>query len=184
MLVDVVFYVVASLLLLSSFLVLFSSNIYRSAIFLAFSMLSFAALYFLLSAEFIGVVQILVYVGAVSVLIALSVMLVRDIEKSTEGNKYKIISNILIAITIVIIASFFTNYDWNLYSENILNSSTCLLSECNGKPGILVNSTDWIGKLITADYLVAFQLTGLILLASLIGALALLRIRMGENDSE
>ena len=72
MLIDVVFYVVAFLLLVCSFLVLFSTNIYRSAIFLAFSMLSFAGLYFLLSAEFIGVIQILVYVGAVSVLIAFS----------------------------------------------------------------------------------------------------------------
>ena len=106
MLVDVVFYIVALLLLGSSFLVLFSSNIYRSAIFLAFSMLSFASFIFLLSAEFIGVVQILVYVGAVSVLIALSVMLVRDIEKSTQGNKYRFISNILISLTIILIASF------------------------------------------------------------------------------
>ena len=72
-------------------------------------MLSFASLYFLLSAEFIGVVQILVYVGAVSVLIALSVMLVRDIEKSTQSNKYRFISNILISLTIILIALFFTN---------------------------------------------------------------------------
>ena len=183
MLVDVIFYTVALLLLLSSFLVLFSSNIYRSAIFLAFSMISFAGLYFLLSAEFIGVVQILVYVGAVSVLIALSVMLVRDIEKSTQSNNYRIISSILISLAIILIASFFTNYNWNLYSVNILNSNECLLTKCGDEPGILVSSTDWIGKLITADYLIAFQLTGLILLASLIGALALLRMRMGKNDS-
>ena len=147
-------------------------------------MLSFASLYFLLSAEFIGVVQILVYVGAVSVLIALSVMLVRDIEKSTQGNKYRFISNILISLTIILIALFFTNYDWNSYSENILNSSKCLLVECKNESGILISSTDWIGKLITADFIIAFQLTGLILLASLIGALALLRIRMGNNDSK
>ena len=184
MLVDIVFYIVALLLLGSSFLVLFSSNIYRSAIFLAFSMLSFASLYFLLSAEFIGVVQILVYVGAVSVLIALSVMLVRDIEKSTQGNRYRFISNILISLTIILIASFFTNYDWNSYSDNILNSSKCLLSECKNESGILISSTDWIGKLITADFIIAFQLTGLILLASLVGALALLRIRMDNNDSK
>ena len=184
MLIDAVFYLVAFLLITSSFLVLFSSNIYRSAIFLAFSMLSFAGLYFLLSAEFIGVIQILVYVGAVSVLIALSVMLVRDIEKSTESNKYKITSNILIALIIILISSFFINYDWNSYSDNILNSSNCLFSQCANNPGILVSSTDWIGKLITADYIIAFQLTGLILLASLIGALALLRIRMGVNDAD
>jgi len=111
-------------------------------------------------------------------------MLVRDIEKSTQGNRYRFISNILISLTIILIASFFTNYDWNSYSENILNSSKCLLAECNKESGILISSTDWIGKLITADFIIAFQLTGLILLASLIGALALLRIRMGNNDSK
>ena len=66
---------------------------------------------------------------------------------------------------------------------NILNSSKCLLSECENESGFLISSTDWIGKLITADYIIAFQLTGLILLASLIGALDLLRIRMGKNDT-
>ena len=111
-------------------------------------------------------------------------MLVRDIEKSTEGNRYKIVSNILIALTIILISSFFVNYDWNSYSDNILNSSNFLLSQCENNSGILVSSTDWIGKLITADYIIAFQLTGLILLASLIGALALLRIRMGGNDTD
>ena len=94
-----------------------------------------------------------------------------------------VISNILISLTIILIASFFTNYDWNSYSDNILNSSKCLLSECENESGFLISSTDWIGKLITADFIIAFQLTGLILLASLIGALALLRIRMGNNDS-
>ena len=70
-----------------------------------------------------------------------------------------------------------------LVAFNILNTSKCLLSECENESGFLISSTDWIGKLITADYIIAFQLTGLILLASLIGALALLRIRMGKNDS-
>jgi len=97
--------------------------------------------------------------------------------------KDQFISNILISLTIILIASFFTNYDWNSYSENILNSSKCLLSECENESGFLISSTDWIGKLITADFIIAFQLTGLILLASLIGALALLRIRMGSDDS-
>ena len=80
MFIDAIFYLVSILLISNSLLILFSKNVYRSAVFLAFSMLCFAAMYFMLSAEFIGVIQILVYVGAVSVLIALSVMLVKDIE--------------------------------------------------------------------------------------------------------
>ena len=95
-------------------------------------------------------------------------------------SEYQFINSSLIPY---LIALFFTNYDWNSYSDNILNSSKCLLSECENESGFLISSTDWIGKLITADYIIAFQLTGLILLASLIGALALLRIRMDKNDS-
>ena len=95
MFIDAVFYLVSILLISNSLLILFSKNVYRSAVFLAFSMLCFAAMYFMLSAEFIGVIQILVYVGAVSVLIALSVMLVKDIEKSTDNNKLLYYSSII-----------------------------------------------------------------------------------------
>ena len=183
MFIDAVFYLVSILLISNSLLILFSKNVYRSAVFLAFSMLCFAAMYFMLSAEFIGVIQILVYVGAVSVLIALSVMLVKDIEKSTDNNKLLYYSSIIGLIFLVLISFFIINFNWDEFSNNILDNSNCLLSSCGSEPGILIESTNWLGKLITTDFMIAFQLSGLILLASLIGALALHRVRMND-DSE
>ena len=72
--------------------------------------------------------------------------------------------------------------EWNEFSRNILDGSNCLLSNCGPEPAILIESTNWLGKLITTDFMIAFQLSGLILLASLIGALALLRIRMNDDS--
>ena len=74
------------------------------------------------------------------------------------------------------------NFEWNEFSRNILDGSNCLLSNCGPEPAILIESTNWLGKLITTDFMIAFQLSGLILLASLIGALALLRIRMNDDS--
>jgi len=182
MLIDVIFYFISILLISTSLLILFSKNVYRSAVFLAFSMLCFAAMYFLLSAEFIGVIQILVYVGAVSVLIALSVMLVKDVEKSTENSNFLYPSAIVLLVSMILISFFIFNFKWDEFSNKILDNSNCLLSRCEPDPGILIESTNWLGKLITADFMIAFQLAGLILLASLIGALALLRVRI-DNDS-
>lgn len=182
MLIDVIFYFISILLISTSLLILFSKNVYRSAVFLAFSMMCFAAMYFLLSAEFIGVIQILVYVGAVSVLIALSVMLVKDVEKSTENSNFFYPSIIVLLVSMILISLFIFNFKWDEFSNKILENSNCLLSRCESDPGILIESTNWLGKLITADFMIAFQLVGLILLASLIGALALLRVRI-DSDS-
>ena len=91
--------------------------------------------------------------------------------------------NILGLIFLILISFFIINFKWNEFSSSILNNSNCLLSNCGTDPAILIESTNWLGKLITTDFMVAFQLSGLILLASLIGALALLRLRM-NNDSK
>ena len=183
MFIDIAFFTISGLLVAFSAAILFVNNIYRSAVFLAFSMLCFAAMYFIMSAEFIGVIQILVYVGAVSVLIALSVMLVKDIEKSTEYNWLFISSIPLILVTGILFVFFIINFEWNSFSDEILSNSSCLIERCQDEPAILIQSTYWLGKLITADFMIAFQVTGLILVSALIGALSLLRIRMG-NESD
>ncbi len=183
MFIDEVFYLVSALLLVSVVFILISQNVYRSAVFLAFSMLCFAALYFLMSAEFIGVIQILVYVGAVSVLIALSVMLVKDIEKSTENNIFLLAAIPIILIFGVLMVFFILSFKWDEYSNNILNDPCGLTENCLNQPALLIESTNWLGKLITADFMLAFQLSGVILLAALLGALALLRVRI-KNDTK
>ena len=82
----------------------------------------------------------------------------------------------------MLISFFVINFKWDEFSNKILDNSNCLLSSCGSEPGILIESTNWLGKLITTDFMIAFQLSGLILLASLIGALALLRVRINDDS--
>ncbi|MDD1722476.1 MAG: NADH-quinone oxidoreductase subunit J [Methanothrix sp.] len=73
----IAFLVIASIILLLSVLVVYARNIVHSALYLLGSFAGVAALYILLNATFVGVAQILVYIGAVGVLILFAVMLTK-----------------------------------------------------------------------------------------------------------
>ena len=81
---DVAFWGLAALTVGGSLLVVHVRDVFRAAIFLVLSFLGVAGLYVMLSAEFLAVVQILIYVGAISVLIIFAVMLTRDV---SHGNR-------------------------------------------------------------------------------------------------
>ena len=78
---DIIFWVLSVAAIMAAFGVVFLNNIFRSALFLILVFLSFAGLYILLSAEFVAVVQLLVYVGAISILIILGKDNSEDLEQ-------------------------------------------------------------------------------------------------------
>ncbi|MBA3943786.1 MAG: NADH-quinone oxidoreductase subunit J [Herpetosiphonaceae bacterium] len=77
--INVVFFALSSLILFAGFMVVWVKNIIHAALWLIASFAGVAALYFLLEAPFIGVVQILVYAGAVSILVLFAIMLTRQV---------------------------------------------------------------------------------------------------------
>ena len=77
--VHLMFWIISFLTVTSSVYVVTSRNVFRAAIALSLTFLLVSFLFFLMNAEFVGVVQILVYVGAVSVLIAFAVMFIKDV---------------------------------------------------------------------------------------------------------
>lgn len=164
--VDVVFWIVSLFTISGCIAIISVNNIFKSAVFLALTMVSIAILYFLLSADFIGVIQILVYVGAVSVLIAFAVMLVKDVPNSNRTNKLINFSIIPSAVFLIIIA-------FAIGAENWITKTSIDYEEPLGE--IVVSNVSWIGELLVREYFISFQISGLILLAALIGALALLR---------
>ncbi|HJN58838.1 MAG TPA: NADH-quinone oxidoreductase subunit J, partial [Dehalococcoidia bacterium] len=105
-------------------------------------------------------------VGAVSVLIAFAVMLVKDVPNSNRTNKLINFSIIPSAIFLIIIA-------FAIGAENWITKTSIDYEEPLGE--IVVSNVSWIGELLVREYFISFQVSGLILLAALIGALALLR---------
>lgn len=84
-LIGVIFWVLSALILLSGLMVVIVKNIIHAALWLIASFAGVAAFYFLLEAPFIGVVQILVYAGAISILVLFAIMLTRQV--TGEGSR-------------------------------------------------------------------------------------------------
>lgn len=161
------FYLFALVTCLSSLMVISSRNPVHSVLFLILAFFNAAGLFILLNAEFLAMLLVVVYVGAVAVLFLFVVMML-DINFSElrEGfQKYRplglVIGGILIA---ELIATFFE------YSD----MSTKLPAQQG------VHNTRALGQVIYTDYIYLFQLAGLILLVAMVGAIALtLRRRSG-----
>lgn len=86
---DIIFYLIATLILVSGLLAVTSRQIFRSAIYLLFSMIGIAGLYFWLQYEFIAAVQIVVYVGGIVVLIIFSIFLTHRVGSDLPEPEYK-----------------------------------------------------------------------------------------------
>ena len=86
-LLNIFLILVATVGVMSALFVVVQTNVFRAAISLALSFISVAVVYFAINAEFLGAVQILVYVGAVSVLMAFSVLLVKDLQTASSSTK-------------------------------------------------------------------------------------------------
>ena len=167
MISSVFFYLFALVTCLSGLMVISSRNPVHSVLFLILAFFNAAGLFILLNAEFLAMLLVVVYVGAVAVLFLFVVMML-DINFSElrEGfQKYRplglVIGGILIA---ELIATFFE------YSD----MSTSLPAQQG------VHNTRALGQVIYTDYIYLFQLAGLILLVAMVGAIALtLRRRSG-----
>ncbi|MBT4515577.1 MAG: NADH-quinone oxidoreductase subunit L, partial [Chloroflexi bacterium] len=77
--IDVVFWIMSAAAIIGALLVVTVKDVFRAALALAGSFLAVAGIFFLLQAEFVAVAQILVYVGAISIVVAFAILLTRDI---------------------------------------------------------------------------------------------------------
>ena len=160
----IVFFIFSSLLIFTCFKVITSSNPVLSAINLVFSFFLSAVLWLLLGAEFLSIILILVYVGAVMVLFLFVVMMLDiNIAKKTAAYiKYLPLGiAVFIAFNILIIYFFintFENIDYNAV-KNIE-----IISDSN---------TENLGYLLFTKYIIEFEIAGLILLLGIISAIVL-----------
>ena len=195
-LTDVAFWVVSILAIGAAILVVTLRDIFRAALFLALSLLAVAGIFVLLRAEFIAVVQVLVYVGAISILIVFAIVLVRDIPGGGRENHLYIPAATIAALVaaLAIFVAFktdFTDLD-RLEADNVVvayamtetydldDGSEVVLPETRTggtEEGVFSNTTGTIGGLFIRDFVLPFEAVSVLLLAAMIAALALLRQR-------
>lgn len=168
---DLVFYLLAALTLLSAFVVAGSRNIVYSGFALIFTFLGVAGLYVQLAADFLAAMQVLVYVGGITVLILFAVMLTRDIAETASTNPVMNRPASLLAAAGVFMMSLVL----------ILGSDWPLRDRLDFLP-----MSDALGMDLLGKYLLPFEVASLLLLGALVGAVIIARreVRPPDGDEE
>jgi NADH-quinone oxidoreductase subunit J len=160
----IIFFVFSSLLIISAIGVVTVNNPVKSAIYLVFAFFTSAVLWLLLNAEFLAIILILVYVGAVMVLFLFVVMMLDiNISELKEGFvNYFPIGFIVFLITTVMLITFFQTQFVDV-DKNIINEIK-IISDDNTKN---------LGYLLYTEYILAFEISAMILLLGIVSAITL-----------
>ena len=169
----IAFYTFSILSIILFSIVVFSKNALYAMSALAGGMIFIAGFFFLLGAEFLGIVQITVYSGAVMALYAFGMMFfdtTRDVKENIQSKKVLYTLSIIVAILIVIILSA------PIYSANI---EAFYPSVIEG-----VGNTQMVGLVLFTKYLIPFELAAVMLLVAMIAGILLVSKRMDINLTE
>ena len=159
-----IFYVVAAVTVAGALGVVSARNIVHSALFLILALIAVAAIFILLAAEFLAVVQVLIYGGAVTILILFAMMLtrVRDMPAAMDGPQRPFAALAAAAFMGVSILAIVST-DWPGQTDKIN-----------------VISLDQIGGALFTTWAVPFEIASLVLTVALLGAIILARGEEGE----
>ncbi len=169
-----VFYLFAAVTILSGLLVITARNPVHSVLFLILAFFSAAALFLLIGAEFVAMILVIVYVGAVAVLFLFVVMMLDiDFQQLRSGiMRYlpigALVGAVLLAELVIALAA------WKWAPDAPANVAASVASVGGA------SNTEALGRVIYTQYVYLFQMSGLILLVAMIGAIVLtLRTRAG-----
>ena len=164
----VFFYLFSFIAIVSAIMVTAARNTVHSVFFLILDFISISCLFIMIGAEFLGMIMLIVYVGAVAVLFLFVVMMLNVaqqknqwfLSKSSSGHipVGLIISTIIFFELIIVVGG------WK-YKPELLNSSNQIADS--------ISNTHMLGLVLYTDYIHIFQISGMILLIAMIGAIVL-----------
>ena len=158
------FGILAAMMLVTALGVVLLSNIVHSAFLLAGVFLSISGLYLLLNADFVAAAQVLIYVGAVNVLILFAIMLVNKREDFSNIPKRWLRQGATAIVCLGLFALLGTMVLVTPWSLDITTS-----------PAVIENTVIAIGEHLFSDYLLPFELASVLLLMAMVGAIILAR---------
>ena len=163
------FYIFSTIAIISAIMVTVSKNTVHSVFFLILDFISISCLFIMIGAEFLGMIMLSVYVGAVAVLFLFVVMMLNVAQQknqwflSTESSGHipigLIISTIIFFELIIVIGG------WKHKPE--------LFDKVSSSSANNISNTHSLGKVLYTDYIHIFQISGMILLVAMIGAIVL-----------
>ena len=206
---DVIFWFLAVAAIGAALGVVLVKDLFRAALLLIVVFVVVAGFFVLLNAEFLAVVQVLIYAGAISILIIFAVMLTRDVQRGNLPNRLQIPAVLFSALLLSALVMVATDTNWNLFSDSVSGEerervelvqtrtvSTLTISDLPDatlKQAGLVSDEEKaaaegrqleqssLGDLLIGDFVLPFEAVSVLLLAALIGALVLVRPRPPES---
>ena len=163
------FYIFSIIAILSAIMLTVSKNTVHSVFFLILDFISISCLFIMIGAEFLGMIMLIVYVGAVAVLFLFVVMMLNVAQQKNEWfSSSKSVSHIPVGlfISLIIFLELIIVIGGWKYKPGLLNSITLNISS-------ETSNTESLGNVIYTDYIHLFQLSGMILLVAMIGAIVL-----------
>ena len=163
------FYVFSLIAIVSAIMVTVSKNTVHSVFFLILDFISISCLFIMVGAEFLGMIMLIVYVGAVAVLFLFVVMMLNVAQQTnqwllSEGSSGHIpiglIVSALIFFELIIVIG-----GWKYKPDIFISNNSTISSE--------ISNTHSLGQVLYTDYIHIFQISGMILLIAMIGAIVL-----------
>ena len=164
----IVFYIFSLIAIVSAIMVTVSRNTVNSVFFLILDFISISCLFIMIGAEFLGMIMLIVYVGAVAVLFLFVVMMLNVAQQKNQWFISEqdsghipvglLISAIIFCELIIVIGG------WK-YKPDLFKSTNLISSE--------ISNTHSLGQILYTDYIHIFQISGMILLIAMIGAIVL-----------
>ncbi len=155
-----VFYILAAVILVSALFVVTLRNIFHSALMLIVCFFGVAGLYASLNADFLAAVQVLIYVGAVTILIIFAVMVTHQL----SGKKIRQYNDQPVPAGLIIISLFL------LFVVSLSKTGFEVVKSISSSPTV-----EGIGKALMTSYVLPFEVVSIVLLVALIGAIVIAR---------
>lgn len=139
-------------------MIIFVRNLLHAVLFLILSFVGIAGLYITLSADFVAVVQVLIYAGAIAVLMIFAVMLTPLSSRDNAGNILQVPALVLSGLVIAAVTFVVIETDWREASRGSFDTTAAA-----------------IGEILLSPYVLPFEIASVLLVAAMIGAIVLVR---------
>jgi NADH-quinone oxidoreductase subunit J len=157
---DIAFWILAIIGVGAALTVVLLRNVFRTALALILCLLTVAGIYIILSADFLAAVQILIYVGGISILIILAIMLTREVQRGSLSNKLRIPAFIVAVIFLGVMIFSLVKTPWQVSNAPPVEPTTSALA----------------GKLLgEGGFILTVEIAAVLLLVAILGAVVLVR---------
>ena len=183
---DVIFWVLAIVSVAAAVGVVVLRDVFRGALLLVLVFLAVAGFFVMLNAEFLAVVQVLIYAGAIAILIIFAIMLTREVQRGNLANRLQPVAVLLPALLLAALVFVAVDTDWNLLEDQpaslqerveLVQTNTIGGIPDDMRAEVPGSERSGLGELLINDFVLPFEVASVLLLAAVIGALVLVRER-------